>query len=61
MKELLAEIALRASKVVAAALLGLVVYALMTGVLGATGSPQLALEAFIAGAVIILLFESSPI
>jgi len=61
MKELFAEIALRASKVVAAALLGLVVYALMTAVFGATGSPQLGLEAFIAGAVIILLFESSPI
>ncbi|HSL97818.1 MAG TPA: hypothetical protein VK831_04535 [Candidatus Deferrimicrobiaceae bacterium] len=61
MKELLAEIGLRAMKVVAAALVGLLVYALMTGVFGATGSPQLALEAFIAGAVIVLLFESSPI
>ncbi len=61
MKELLAEIALRAAKVVAAALVGLIVYALMTGPFGAAGSPQLALEAFIAGAVIILLFESSPI
>lgn len=61
MKELLAEIALRAAKVVAAALLGVVVYALLTGVFGATGSPQLALEAFIAGAVIVLLLESSPI
>ena len=61
MKELLAEIALRAAKVVLAALIGLLVYALVTSVLGATGSPQLALEAFIAGAVIVLLLESSPI
>ncbi|NJD27130.1 MAG: hypothetical protein FIA92_02410 [Chloroflexi bacterium] len=61
MKELLAEIALRAAKVVAAALLGLVIYWLMTGPFGVTGSAQLALEAFIAGAVVVLLFESSPI
>jgi uncharacterized membrane protein YdcZ (DUF606 family) len=60
-KELLAEIALRAAKVVLAAIIGLLVYALVTGVLGASGSPQLALEAFIAGAVIVLLLESSPI
>jgi hypothetical protein len=60
-KELLAEIALRAAKVGAAALLGLVIYWLMTGPFGAAGSAQLALEAFIAGAVIVLLLESSPI
>jgi uncharacterized membrane protein YdcZ (DUF606 family) len=60
-KELLAEVALRAAKVVAAALLGLVIYALLTGPFGAPGSAQLALEAFIAGAVIVLLLESSPI
>ena len=61
MKELIAEIGLRAAKVAAAALLGLLVYGLMTGPLGVAGSAQLALEAFIAGAVIVLLFESSPI
>lgn len=61
MKELLAEIALRASKVVAAAVVGLIVYLVLTGPLGAAGSPQLALEAFLVGAVIVLLLESSPI
>jgi hypothetical protein len=61
MKELLAEIGLRAAKVVAAALVGLLIYALATNLLGASGSAELALLAFVAGAVVVLLFESSPI
>jgi hypothetical protein len=61
MRELLAEIGLRAAKVIAAALVGAVVYAVLTGPLGAPGSPQLALEAWIFGGVAVLLMESSPI
>jgi hypothetical protein len=58
MNELLVEIGLRVAKLVLAALLGLVIYVALTGPLGATGSPQLALEAWIAGALVILLLET---
>jgi hypothetical protein len=58
MNELLVEIGLRVAKLVLAALLGLVIYVVLTGPLGATGSPQLALEAWIAGALVILLLET---
>ena len=58
MNELLVEIGLRVAKLVLAALLGLVVYAVLTGLLGATGSAQLALESWIAGALVILLLET---
>ncbi len=61
MKELVAEILLRASKVVAAIVVGVLVYAIATNVLGAAGSGELAVLAFIAGAAVILLLESSPI
>ena len=61
MKELLAEILLRASKVLAAAVVGLVIYALLVGPAGVAGSPTLVLEAFIAGGLVVLLMESSPI
>ena len=61
MKELIAEVLLRASKVLAAAVIGLVVYFLLVGPGGATPSASLALEAFIAGGIVLLLMESSPI
>ena len=61
MSHLLVEILLRLSKVVAAALVGLVIYLLLTGPFGVAGSPELALLAFVAGAVGILLTESSPL
>jgi hypothetical protein len=61
MRELVAEVMLRAAKVVAAAIVGLVIYLLLVGPAGVPGSPTLALESFIAGGIVILLMESSPI
>lgn len=61
MSELVSEVLLRAAKVLAAAILGLVLYLVATGPLGALGSPELALVAFVAGAAVVLLMESSPI
>ena len=61
MKELLAEILLRASKVLAAVVVGLVIYIVLVGPLGVPASAGLALEAFIAGGIVVLLMESSPI
>jgi hypothetical protein len=58
---LLAEIGLRLAKAGAAALLGVILYLLLTGPLGAVGSPELALLSWIAGAAFILLVESSPL
>ena len=61
MRELAAEIALRLSKVVAATVLGAIVYLVLVGPVGATGSVELAVLAWLAGAAFILLVESSPI
>ena len=61
MGELVSEILLRAAKVLAALVLGVVLYAVATGPLGEPGSASLALLAFIAAGVVILLAESSPI
>ena len=58
MQELIVEIGLRVAKLVIATVLGLVIYAVLTGVLGAPGSVQLALESWIAGALVLLLLES---
>ena len=58
MQELIVEIGLRVAKVVIATVLGLVIYALLTGPFGAPGSVQLALESWIAGALVLLLLES---
>jgi len=58
MQELIVEIGLRVAKVVIATVLGLVIYAVLTGMLGAPGSAQLALESWIAGALVLLLLES---
>jgi hypothetical protein len=59
MNELLIEVVLRALKVALAGLIGIVVYVVLVGPLGAQGSPQLALEAWIAGALVLLLLETS--
>ena len=59
MNELLAEVALRFGKVILAGLIGVVVYAVMAGPLDVPGSPQLALESWIVGALVILLMETS--
>jgi hypothetical protein len=58
---LLAEIALRLLKAAAAAVLGILVYIVLTGPLGAVGSPELALLCWLSGAAFILLVETSPI
>jgi hypothetical protein len=58
MQELLVEIGLRVAKLVIATVIGLVVYALLTGPFGAPGSVQLALESWLAGALVILLLET---
>ena len=58
MQELVVEIGLRVAKLVIAAVLGLIIYAVLTGPFGAPGSVQLALESWLAGALVILLLES---
>ena len=58
MNELAAEIALRFAKLIAASLVGIVVYAVLVGPLGVPGSAQLALESWIAGALVIVLVET---
>jgi len=58
---LLAEIALRLAKAVAAAIVGLLLYLVLTGPLGNTGSIQLALLCWVSGAAFVLLVESSPL
>jgi hypothetical protein len=61
MSNLVIEILLRLAKIGLAALLGLLLYAVLTGPLGAPGSVELALLSFVAGGVAILLLESSVI
>ena len=61
MSNLLAEIGLRLLKALAALGLGVVVYGLAVGLLGATPSVELALLSWLSGAAFILLVESSPI
>ena len=61
MSNLVFEILLRLAKAAAAAVVGLVVYAVAVGVLGAAGSVELALLCWLAGAAFILLVESGPI
>jgi hypothetical protein len=57
-KELVTEILIRAVKPLLAAILGLVIYAVLVGPLGVTGSPIVALQAWIAGALVVLLVET---
>ena len=59
MSEIILEFGLRFAKLILAALIGVVVYVLLVGPLGVPGSPQLALESWIAGALVILLLETS--
>jgi hypothetical protein len=58
MQELLVEVGLRVAKVLVASLIGLVIYGLLTGPFGVPGSAQLALEAWIAGALVFLILET---
>ena len=61
MSHLVAEILLRLSKVGAATILGILVYGLAVGPLGAAATVELALLSWLSGAAFILLVESSPI
>ena len=61
MRELTAEVGLRLAKAVVAGLVGLVVYLVLTGPLAVTPTAELALLAWLSGAALILLVESSPI
>jgi len=61
MSNLLSEIGLRLLKALAALGLGIVVYAIAVGALGATPSVELGLLSWLSGAAFILLVESSPI
>ena len=57
-QELVVEIGLRLAKVAVASVFGLVIYLVLTGPLGAPGSVQLALEAWIAGTLVFLIIET---
>jgi hypothetical protein len=61
MRELVNEILLRLSKALAAAVIGLILWLLATGPLGASPSVELALLAWISGAAFILVVQESPI
>lgn len=61
MSHLVSEILLRLAKASAAVVVGAVVYWVMTGIVGATPSAELALLSWLSGAAFILLVESSPI
>jgi hypothetical protein len=58
---LIAEILLRLIKPLIAVVLGVVVYWVATGLLGASGSVELALIAFLSGAAFVLLVQEGPI
>jgi hypothetical protein len=60
-RELVFEILLRLSKALAAAVLGLLVWVVAVGPLGAHGSVELGLLCWLAAAAFILLVEESPI
>jgi hypothetical protein len=55
------EILLRLAKAAAAAILGVVLYVVVVGLLGIAGSVELALLCWLSGAAFIQLVESSPI
>ena len=59
MSELVIEFGLRLAKLILAGLIGVVIYFVLVVWLGATGSPQLALETWMAGALVLLLLETS--
>ena len=60
MSNLVNEILLRLAKALAAALLGLLLYVVAIGPLGAPPSVELALLCWLSGAAFVLLVESSP-
>jgi uncharacterized membrane protein YGL010W len=58
---LLAEIGLRLTKALAAAIVAVIVYVTLIGPLGVPASAELALLSWLSGAAFILLVETSPI
>jgi hypothetical protein len=60
-RELVFEILLRLAKALAAAVVGLGVWLVAVGLLGATGSVELALLCWLSAAAFILLVQESPI
>lgn len=60
MSNLIVELLLRLAKAGAAAVVGLLVYVLAIGPLGAGPSVELALLCWLTGAAFVLLVESSP-
>jgi hypothetical protein len=58
---LLAEIGLRLAKAGVAAIVGLLLYLVLVGPLGNTGTVELALLSWLSGAAFILLVETSPL
>jgi hypothetical protein len=61
MSHLAYEIILRLAKAGVALIVGIVIFAVLIGPLGATPSAELALLSWLSGAAFILLVESSPI
>jgi hypothetical protein len=61
MSNLVVEILIRLAKAGVAALIGVALYALLVGPLGATGSPELALLCWLSGAAFVLLVETGII
>jgi hypothetical protein len=55
------EILLRLAKAGAAAVLGVIIYLVLVGPVGAAASAELALLSWLSGAAFILLVETSPI
>ena len=61
MSNLVYEILLRLAKAGAAAVLGVILYLVLIGPLGAPASTELALLSWLSGAAFVLLVETSPI
>jgi hypothetical protein len=57
-QEFTVEIGLRLAKVLVASLIGAIVYWFLTNIVGAPGSAQLALEAWIAGMIVFVILET---
>jgi hypothetical protein len=61
MSNLVSEILLRLAKAAAAAILGAVVYLFAVGPLGASGSVELALLAWLSGVGFVVMVQESPL
>ncbi len=61
MSNLVFEVLLRLAKAGIALILGMILYGFLVGILGNTGSVELALLCWSSGAAFILLVETSPL